>query len=76
VGTIVASMVERIGESELITGFITIQIDEDEYVQLDVGSYTEYDTLDEGNKVRVEVDSLGETGILYAKKITLLHGLS
>ncbi len=75
-GTIVASMVERIGESELITGFITIQIDEDEYVQLDVGSYTEYDTLDEGNKVRVEVDSLGETGILYAKKITLLHGLS
>lgn len=69
-------MVERIGESELITGFITIQIDEDEYVQLDVGSYTEYDTLDEGNKVRVEVDSLGETGILYAKKITLLHGLS
>lgn len=75
-GIIVASLVERIGKSEMRSGFITIKISEDEYVQLDVGSYTAFDTLDEGTKVRVEIDTLGETGVLYAKSVTLVDEIS
>lgn len=68
-----ASFIETFGESEVKTGFITIQLSEDEYMQLDIGSYTAFETLDEGAKVCVEVDTLGDTGILYAKKVTFVE---
>jgi hypothetical protein len=75
-GLIVASQVEVIGETEMRAGFITIKISEDEYLKLDVGSYTTFDTLDEGARICAEINSLGATGILYVKKVTLLDGIN
>ena len=72
-GIIVASVVEPIGDTDMKEGFITVQISGDEYVQLDVGSYTQYDILDEGAKVCIEIETLGDTSILYAKRVVLVN---
>jgi hypothetical protein len=68
-GIIVASVVEPIGDTDLKDGFITTKTFDSEYVNLNIGSYTTVDTLDEGVRVCVEVDSLGATGTLYAKNV-------
>ncbi|MFW9886813.1 MAG: hypothetical protein ACFFER_01440 [Candidatus Thorarchaeota archaeon] len=72
-GTIVASVVEPIGNTDMKEGFITIRTTDDDYVKLDVGSYTSFETLDEGAVVCIEADVLGTTDILYAERVTLVE---
>jgi hypothetical protein len=73
IAIIVTSVVKAIGNTGMRNGFITIETNENEYVKLDVGSYTSFETLDEGATVCVEADSLGTTGTLYAQKVTLIQ---
>ena len=70
-GTIVVSVVEPINDTNMKAGFITIKTSEDDYVRLEVGSYTTFTTLEEGERVLVQADTLGSTGVIYAKSVTL-----
>ncbi|MFX1332755.1 MAG: hypothetical protein ACFE9W_14450 [Promethearchaeota archaeon] len=72
-GTIVASVVEPIGNTGMRSGFITIKTPDDDYVKLDVGNYTSFETLEEGAVVCIEADVLGTTGILYAESVNLVE---
>lgn len=71
-GIIVVSVVEPIGDTDLKNGFITIKTSEDDYVKLEVGSYTTFATLEEGQRVLVQTEMLGSTGVPYAKSVILI----
>jgi hypothetical protein len=68
-GVIIMSETESIGTTEMKDGFITIETPDCDLVKLEVGSYTSFDTLDEGKKVSIEVESSGATGVMYAMSI-------
>ena len=70
-GIIVVSVVEPISGTDMKAGFITIKTSEDDYVKLEVGSYTAFATLEEGEKVLVQAETLGSTGVAYAKSVIL-----
>ncbi|RDE10908.1 MAG: hypothetical protein C4K48_12965 [Candidatus Thorarchaeota archaeon] len=70
-GIIVASVVEPISDTDMKAGFITVKTSEDDYVKLEVGSYTTFATLEEGEKVLVQAETLGSTGVIYAKSVIL-----
>jgi len=72
-GTIVVSVVEPIGDTDMKTGFITIKTSEDDYVKLEVGSYTTFVTLKEGEKVLDQAETVGSTGVIYAMNVRLIE---
>lgn len=70
-GIIVASVVESISGTDMKAGFITVKTSEDDYVKLEVGSYTTFASLEEGERVLVQAETLGSTGVIYAKSVVL-----
>jgi hypothetical protein len=68
-GILILSSVESIGDTEMKSGFITIETPDCDLIKLEIGGYTSFDTLDEGKNVSVEVDSSGTTGVIYATNI-------
>jgi hypothetical protein len=70
-GTIVVSVVEPIDDTDMKAGFITVKTSEDDYVKLEVGSYTTFVTLEEGENVLVQAETMGSTGVIYAKSVIL-----
>jgi hypothetical protein len=51
-------------------GFITALTMDCEYVRLDVGPYTSFETLDEGETVAVDSETLGSTDFWIAITVT------
>lgn len=68
-GEIVHSRTQLIGKSDMKDGFITILTEDCEYVRLDVGAFTSFETLEEGESVIVVVETLGSTGKWIAKTV-------
>jgi hypothetical protein len=61
-GILIISSVESVGDTEMKSGFITIETPDCDLIKLEVSSYTSFDTLNEGKNVSVEVDSSGQQG--------------
>ena len=58
-GRIVLSRIENFGKTNLTKGFITLLTPDNEYVRIDIGSYTLFDTLDENETVVAKLETLG-----------------
>ncbi|MBN2230682.1 MAG: hypothetical protein JW779_13920 [Candidatus Thorarchaeota archaeon] len=69
VGEIVGAQIGKIPATEVSYGYITIETPDKKYLKMKVDALTEYDTIDKGEQVVVEYDTLGNTDILSAKKI-------
>ncbi len=68
-GEIVHSQTQLVGTSDMRDGFITILTEDCEYVRLDVGTFTSFETLEEGESVIVVAETLGSTGKWIAKTV-------
>ncbi len=70
-GRIVSKQLGRFSKKEIVYGYISIEsYDGNEFV-VKVDSYTWYETLEIGSHVIIEVESLGSTDILVARKISV-----
>ena len=58
-GRIVLSQIENFGETNLSKGFVTLLTPDNEYVRIDIGSYTSFETLDENEAVVAKLETLG-----------------
>ena len=57
-GRIVLSRIENFGKTNLSKGFITLLTRNNEYIRIDIGSYTSFDTLDENERVVAKLETL------------------
>ncbi|TXT56791.1 MAG: hypothetical protein BAJATHORv1_20386 [Candidatus Thorarchaeota archaeon] len=72
-GSITATKLSDLAEDDVQFGFITIKSDTDEKaLEVKVDNYTEYDSLEPGEYVEVEYETLGNTDVIVARKITHL----
>ena len=70
-GTIVSAALGTFGRNEIRYGYIGLETTDGKHVKIKVDTFTWYETLEVGNKVVVELESLGTTNILIARKIML-----
>ncbi|MBN2229257.1 MAG: hypothetical protein JW779_06645 [Candidatus Thorarchaeota archaeon] len=68
-GTIISSNISEMGKMRY--GYLGIETDEKEHLKIKVTAFTKYDTLDLGEKVTIELESIGTEKVMNAKKITL-----
>lgn len=68
-GIIVMSNVDSIGTTDMRDGLITIETPDCDLIKLKVGSYTVFETLDEGKRVLIEAKALSTTNVLFATNI-------
>ena len=73
-GVIVFSQIESYGATEVPRGIITLQRRDGGYVKLAVKSFTDFDTLKEGEMVRAEYDEFSGSDSLAATKICRVDG--
>ena len=69
IGTIVMSGVTSADGLSYPQGFITVLTEEGEYLTLDVDTYTDFETLDEGARVLVSCELLDGTGVWMARGV-------
>jgi hypothetical protein len=67
-GEITAADISVMGK--LRYGYLGIETDSHEHLKVKVTAFTEFETLDVGSKVQVELESVGAEALLTAKKIT------
>lgn len=68
-GEIVASRISKQRTTGVREGYIVILTPTHEHVRFRVDSSTSFESLERGEKVTVEYETLGDTDILVAKKI-------
>jgi hypothetical protein len=73
-GRIVFSEIESFGSTEAHRGTITIKRDDGDYLKLSVNSYTEFDSLKEGESVCAEYEELAGPDDLTATRIKRISG--
>ncbi len=69
-GQITASDISTMGKTHY--GYLGIATDAHESLKIKVTAFTKFDTLDVGAKVTIELESVGNDGLLNAKKISSL----
>ncbi len=67
-GQITASDISTMGKTRY--GYLGIATDAHESLKIKVTAFTKFDTLDVGSKVTIELESVGNDGLLNAKKIS------
>ncbi len=67
-GQITASDISTMGKTHY--GYLGIATDADESLKIKVTAFTKFDTLNVGAKVTIELESVGNDGLLNAKKIS------
>ncbi len=68
-GKIVSTQLAAFGETDIIYGYITVEVTRNEHVDVKIDSYTYYETLEVGNRVVVDAATLGSTDVLVAKRV-------
>jgi len=68
-GTIISNQLGVFGKDDIIYGYIGVKQSNGNQMKIKVDNYTEYDTLDIGAEVIIEIDKLGTTDIIVARKI-------
>jgi hypothetical protein len=71
-GKIIASTLAEFAETGVLYGYIGVEVDSGAHIRIKVDSYTWYETLEMGHQVAIEAETLGDTDILVARKITRL----
>lgn len=69
-GLITASDISTMGKTHY--GYLGIATDAKENLKIKVTAFTKFDTLAVGAKVTIELESVGNDGLLNAKKISSL----
>ena len=67
-GSIIVTKLGDMGNRKY--GFLSIETETHEQYEVKVSAYTTYDTLDIGEQVQIEGETLGNKGIFEAKRIT------
>ena len=67
-GHITASDISVMGK--LRYGYLGIETDNNEHLKVKITAFTEFDTLDVGASVKVELEAVGDEELLTAKKIS------
>jgi hypothetical protein len=70
-GRIVSKQLGRFSKKEIVYGYIGIATYDGNEVAVKVDSYTWYETLEIGSHVIIDVESLGSTDIVVARKISV-----
>lgn len=74
-GKIVSTNLGEFSKRRIIYGYIGIELPDKTHIQVKIDSYTWYETLTIGDEVVVEIETLGNTDILVARKIQLKTSL-
>lgn len=74
-GRIVSTNLAEFSKRRFKYGYIGIELQDKSHIKIKVDSYTWYETLIIGDEVVVEVETLGDTSILVARKIQLKSSL-
>lgn len=69
-GLITAANIAVMGKTHY--GYLGIETDDHENLKVKVGAFTQYDTLEVGERVTIELQTVGEDSILTAKKISAI----
>ncbi|MHA2177694.1 MAG: hypothetical protein ACXABH_11150 [Candidatus Thorarchaeota archaeon] len=69
-GHIVSNQLGYMGSKKY--GFIGLKTKNKEELKIKISAFTKYDTLDVGERVRIEAESIGNMGIFTARLITLI----
>ena len=69
-GSIVSAELGNIGKKPY--GFISIETEDHEQLRVKVAAFTNYDTLDIGQRVCVVAETLGNMSIMTAKSVSLV----
>ncbi|MFW9960357.1 MAG: hypothetical protein ACFFDV_05030 [Candidatus Thorarchaeota archaeon] len=73
-GKIVSSQLGGFGKTEIVYGYIGIEVSHNQSVMVKIDSYTWYETLDIGKHVIIHAAKLGSTNILVARKVSVKQG--
>ena len=69
-GHIVSNQLGNMGSKKY--GFIGLKTKNKEELKIKISAFTKYETLDVGERVRIEAESIGNMGIFTARLITLM----
>ncbi|MHA2220683.1 MAG: hypothetical protein ACXAAO_01325 [Candidatus Thorarchaeota archaeon] len=69
-GHIISNQLGNMGSKKY--GFIGLKTKNKEELKIKISAFTKYDTLDVGERVRIEAESIGNMGIFTARLITLI----
>jgi hypothetical protein len=72
-GPVTSSRLVKYGAQGKEYGFIGIEIAAHKHVQVKIDANTQWEKFKVGDRVTAEVEDLGSSGIIVAKKITLDH---
>jgi len=67
-GSIKATQLGSIGSKHY--GFIAVETEENEHLNVKVAAFTKYDTLDVGRRVHVVAENIGNMNVMTAKSIS------
>ncbi len=67
-GRITASDISTMGKTHY--GYLGVETNAHKSIKIKVTAFTKFDTLDVGAKVTIELESVGNDGLLNAKKIS------
>ena len=68
-GTLVSAALGTFGKNDVLYGYIGLEKTDGTHVKIKVDTFTWYETLEVGSKVIIEVETLGSTDILVARRI-------
>ena len=71
VGHITSSDISKMGHIHF--GYLAIKTVDDEDLKVKVTAFTEFDTLDVGAKIEIELESVGDESLLTVKKIRSIN---
>ena len=74
-GKIVSSNLGEFSKERIVYGYLSIELPDKSYIKVKIDSYTWYKTLDLGDDVVIDLETLGNTDILVARKIQLKSDL-
>jgi len=74
-GKIISSNLGEFSKKKIIYGYLGIELPDGKHIKVKVDFYTLYETLKIGEKVILEIEPLGNSDILVAKKIQLKENL-
>lgn len=68
-GKIISSQLGVFGKNRIVYGYVGIEKPDGQQILVKVDSFTWYETLEIGSHVFAEIDNLGTTDILVARRI-------
>ena len=70
-GQITSSDISKMGKIHF--GYLAIKTDDEKDLKVKVTAFTEFETLDVGARIEIELESVGEESLLAVKKIKSIN---